>query len=78
MSRLVRTIDGFIDEQHYESADGERVTISRFSDFESQRVWATNPDHLIAQRRGVDEFYSWYDISVAEEVRSRVFDRGSA
>lgn len=75
MSRLVRLTDGFIDERHYDSADGERVTISRFSDLEHQRVWATNPDHLVAQRRGKEEFYAWYDISVAEEVRSHVFDR---
>jgi heme-degrading monooxygenase HmoA len=74
MSRLVKTVDGFIDEKFYVSLTGERVTIVRFRDKESHKVWAQHPDHLVAQRRGRDEFYSWYDISVSEEVYSRHFD----
>jgi heme-degrading monooxygenase HmoA len=70
MSRLVQLTDGFIDEKFYESPDGERVTIARFADLASEQAWATNPEHLAAQRRGRDEFYSWYDIAVTEELRS--------
>jgi|SRR5665213_3135469 len=70
MSRLVRLTDGFIDERFYESPDGERVTIARFADLASEQAWAQNAEHLLAQRRGRDEFYSWYDISVAEELHS--------
>jgi heme-degrading monooxygenase HmoA len=70
MSRLVRLTDGFIDEKFYESPDGERVTIARFADLASEQTWATNPEHLAAQRRGKDEFYSWYDIAVAEDLHS--------
>ncbi len=73
MSRLVRTIDGFIDEKFYTSSDGERVTIVRFKDLESHQRWARYPEHLRAQQRGRDEFYSWYDISVNEELHSRDF-----
>jgi heme-degrading monooxygenase HmoA len=69
MSRLVRLVDGFIDERFYEAADGERVTIARFQSMESEQAWARNPDHLAAQRHGRDEFYSWYEISVAEELQ---------
>ena len=75
MSRIVRTMDGFIDEMFYSSSDGERVTIVRFSNRESHRAWAEHPRHLEAQRRGRDEFYSWYDISVSEETYSRRFER---
>jgi heme-degrading monooxygenase HmoA len=74
MSRLVRLTDGFIDEKFYESPDGERVTIARFADLASEQAWASNPEHLAAQRRGRDEFYSWYDIAVAEELHSRTYD----
>lgn len=73
MSRLVHTMDGFVDEKFYTSSDDERVTIVRFRDRETQRVWAELPDHVAAQRRGRDEFYSWYDISVAEETYQRTF-----
>jgi len=74
MSRLVRSMDGFIDEQFYTSPDGERVTIVRFADRDAQRAWASEPAHAAAQRRGREEFYAWYDISVAEQTYARTFD----
>ena len=73
MSRLVISMDGFVDERSYISSDGERVTIVRFVSRESQRSWAEHPDHRRAQRRGVDEFYSWYDISVSEKIYASSF-----
>ena len=73
MSRLVHAMDGFIDEKFYTSSDDERVTIVRFQDRDSQRAWAELPEHVAAQRRGRDEFYSWYDISVSEETYQRSF-----
>ena len=33
-----------------------------------------NPWHLAAQRRGREEFYSWYDISVSQEIYRHDFD----
>jgi heme-degrading monooxygenase HmoA len=74
MSRLVQTIDGFIDQKFYEAPDGERVTIVRFRDLASQRVWAELLEHVAAQRRGRSEFYSWYDISVCEEMYEHHFE----
>ncbi len=73
MSRLVHLMDGFVDVKFYTSSDGERVTIVRFRDKETQRAWAELPEHVAAQRRGRDEFYSWYDISVSEETYQRSF-----
>lgn len=78
MSRLVSSVDGFVDQRFYISPDGERVTVVRFRDHESHKVWAQHPEHLAAQRRGREEFYSWYDVSVCEEVYSHHFgDAGS-
>jgi heme-degrading monooxygenase HmoA len=77
-SRIVRVLDGFIDEKFYLSPDGERVTIVRFRDAASQREWARYPEHLVAQRRGLDEFYAWYDISVSNETYSRSFSSDAA
>jgi len=73
MRRLVQEMDGFIDEKFYASSDDERVTIVRFRDIESHRAWAEQVDHLAAQRRGRDEFYAWYDISVSEETYQHLF-----
>jgi heme-degrading monooxygenase HmoA len=73
MSRIVSSMAGFVDQKFYVAPDGERVTIVRFADEASHRAWARHPDHLSAQRRGREEFYSWFDISVAEESRGRTF-----
>jgi heme-degrading monooxygenase HmoA len=74
MSAFVRSMNGFIDQTFYRSEDGERVTIVRFRDRDSHRAWAQHPEHLAAQRRGREDFYSWYDISVSEETYQRVFE----
>jgi heme-degrading monooxygenase HmoA len=74
MNYLVQQIDGFIDEKFYVSAEGERVTVVRFRDLESHQAWAQHPEHQVAQRRGRDEFYAWYDISVSQEMYSRNFE----
>jgi len=74
MSALVRTVNGFVDEKFYQSPDGERVTVVRFTDLESHRTWAQHPRHLAAQRRGREEFYSWFDISVSQELHGRTFE----
>jgi heme-degrading monooxygenase HmoA len=74
MSRIVQTMDGFVDQKFYTSTDGERVTIVRFEDRERHRAWAEQPNHLRAQERGRRELYDWYDISVSEESYHRTFE----
>ncbi|MGD1014283.1 MAG: antibiotic biosynthesis monooxygenase [Acidimicrobiales bacterium] len=74
MERVVASMDGFIDQKFYVAGDGERVTIVRFRDWESQRRWAELPSHREAQRRGREEFYSWYDIQVCEERSGHEFE----
>ena len=78
MSELARQMSGFVDEAFYESADGERVTIVRFVDWASHRAWAEHVEHRLAQRRGREEFYSWYDISVCEESYGHRFEGGAS
>ncbi len=74
MSDLVRTSAGFVDEVHFESPSGERVTIVRFTDRPSHDAWAAHPRHREAQRRGREEFYESYDITVADVTYERHFD----
>lgn len=78
MSRLVRQVEGFVDERFYLGDDGERVTIVRFRDRDAQWAWAEHPAHVTAQRRGREEFYTWYDISVSEETYATVFHSSAA
>ena|SRR5487761_1958835 len=74
MSSIVRELDGFIDESFFTSSEGERVTVVRFADRTTHAAWAQHPSHLRAQQRGRTEFYSWYDISVSEEIYCSSFE----
>ena len=75
MTAIAESMPGYIDMSSYAGDDGERVAVIRFTDRESHRAWAQHPDHLAAQRRGREEFYSWYDICVAEQTYGRMFPR---
>ena len=76
MSELAHASAGFLDEVHFESPDGERVTIVRFADRSSHDAWASHARHREAQHRGREEFYESYDITVAEVVHERHFSLG--
>lgn len=73
MSELAHASAGFVSEEHFESPTGERVTIVRFTDRQSHDAWAANARHREAQRRGREEFYEFYDITVAEVSHERHF-----
>ena len=52
--------------------DGERVTIVTFADLVSERAWRDHPEHLVAQRQGIADFYSDYSIQVATVFHDHV------
>jgi heme-degrading monooxygenase HmoA len=62
---LARSMPGFVDAKTFAAPDGERVTIVTFADQGSHEAWRDHPEHRVAQRRGIAEFYSDYSIQVA-------------
>ncbi len=77
MSELAHEMAGFVDESYFESPSGERVTIVRFIDRASHDAWAAHPEHREAQRREREEFYEYFEITVAEVTHERRFALGS-
>ena len=61
---------GFVDIKTFVAEDGERLTVVRFRDEESQRGWKLDPVHKESQAKGRSDFYERYRIAVCEEVRS--------
>jgi heme-degrading monooxygenase HmoA len=61
---LARTMPGHI--------DSKTVT---FADRASHDAWRLHPDHVEAQREGIEKFYETYAIQVAEVTRSHTFTR---
>jgi heme-degrading monooxygenase HmoA len=61
---------GFISLEHFTAPDGTGVSIEHF---ETVIAWRNHPEHLEVQRRGREEFYSWYSMHTCGVVRSHEF-----
>jgi len=78
LERLVRDQPGYVTHKSYGAADGERLTLVWFRDQESLRAWKIQPRHLEAQRRGRERWYQFYEMEVAEIVRTSSFKRAAS
>ena len=75
MEALARAMPGFVDVKSFVADDGERVTISTFTDAESVRAWKAQADHQVAQAEGRSSYYASYTIQVCETVRAGEFSK---
>lgn len=70
MVELAQQSPGFLG---YESAQGEgglEITVSYWDSEEAIRNWKRNAEHLAAQKRGREAFYTAYTIRVAKVERA--------
>jgi len=75
LEELARTMPGFISFKTFAADDDERVSIVEFESEEAITAWYRHPEHLAAQRRGRESFYSEYRIQVCSPVREYEFAR---
>jgi heme-degrading monooxygenase HmoA len=73
MDEIVRTIPGFVSVKDYVADDGERISMVCFESQQSLTAWREHPEHVVAQRRGKQEFYASYDVRICEVVRAYDF-----
>jgi heme-degrading monooxygenase HmoA len=73
MYTLATAMPGFVSYSEYASADGESVTIVEFESAEAQLAWRNHPEHVEAQRRGREELFSMYRITICEAQRDLKF-----
>ena len=78
MIELAQTQPGFLGVESVRGDDGIGITVSYWRDRGAIRDWRVDVEHLAAQQMGRQEFYSWYQIRVAEVVVHRGFDAGEA
>lgn len=76
MLARARSMPGFLEFKHFHADDGERLSLIRWESAETLRAWAEDAQHLTAQRRGRERWYTAYSIDVAEVVRTSRFARG--
>ncbi|CAN5918280.1 antibiotic biosynthesis monooxygenase [soil metagenome] len=67
MAELAKQQPGYLG---HESAREEiGITVSYWADLDSIRNWKMNTEHLFAQKKGREEFYSAYKVRIAKVER---------
>jgi heme-degrading monooxygenase HmoA len=67
---IVSRMPGFISVKDFAAEDGESVAIAEFESPEAVTAWKNDPEHLAAQKRGREEFFSEYTVQVCTVVRA--------
>lgn len=75
MLETARAMPGYVDFKSYRADDGERVSIAWWENEESLKPWREHMRHRLAQQYGRERWYEFYDVQVAEVIRSRRFER---
>jgi heme-degrading monooxygenase HmoA len=73
MLERARAAPGFVDVKSYTAEDGERLTIVRWRDKETLKLWREDAAHRVAQTTGRRLWYEWYRMEVAEVLRETRF-----
>jgi heme-degrading monooxygenase HmoA len=73
MSELAAKMPGHISHKSFAAEDGEWVTIVEFASEPELRAWREHPEHIDAQQKGRELYYSEYQIQVCEVVRESKF-----
>ncbi|NER14403.1 antibiotic biosynthesis monooxygenase [Leptobacterium flavescens] len=73
MEELARTQPGFLD---FESArSGLGIAISYWESLEAIANWKKNSEHLMAQQKGIKNWYSWYKVRICLVEREYDFTK---
>ncbi|MAE96467.1 MAG: antibiotic biosynthesis monooxygenase [Deltaproteobacteria bacterium] len=75
MVELVARVPGFRGIKSFAAEDGERVSIFEFESLAALDSWKRDAEHLVAQRRGREEFYESYELQICQPLRTSHFQR---
>jgi heme-degrading monooxygenase HmoA len=73
MYELASSMPGYISYKDFIAADGENVSIIEFDSLETLAAWREHPEHMLAQQRGRQEFFTDYHIQVCTPTRDYSF-----
>lgn len=62
--------DDLIQLKNYTADDGERLAVVWWRNPETLARWREDPEHREAQQRGRQEWYSFYELSITEVIRT--------
>jgi len=73
METLAKKQNGFIS---IDSARNEvGITVSYWENLEAIQLWKQQTDHIVAQQKGIKDWYSWYNVKICKVEREYTFQR---
>jgi len=73
MEELAKTQSGFLG---IDSArEGVGITVSYWESLEAIKTWKQNAEHIIAQQKGREQWYSWYNTKICKVEREYEFKK---
>ncbi|AXT18724.1 antibiotic biosynthesis monooxygenase [Flavobacteriaceae bacterium AU392] len=73
METLAKQQKGFLGVDSARETVG--ITVSYWESLEAIQLWKQNADHLVAQQKGISDWYSWYHIRVCKVEREYEFNK---
>lgn len=73
MLELARQQEGFMGEESARNELG--ITISYWRDLDAIKNWKQNEEHLLAQQKGRDSFYTYYKTRICKVEREYSFEK---
>ncbi|MFE7634579.1 antibiotic biosynthesis monooxygenase family protein [Kitasatospora sp. NPDC057518] len=72
LAKKVRAVygDDLVQVKNYETEDGERLALVWWRDPETLARWRADVEHHNAQQQGKEKWYAFYELTVAEVVRT--------
>jgi heme-degrading monooxygenase HmoA len=70
MSELARSQHGFLGIQSARGPDGNGITVSYWKTEAAIAAWKENAEHLLAQKRGRNDWYASYEVRIARVERA--------
>ena len=67
---LAKRQSGYLGIETTRGADGLGITVSYWKDEESILAWKQQTQHLLAQKNGIERWYSHYELRVAKVERA--------
>jgi len=73
MEALAKTQKGFMGIDSAKNNLG--ITVSYWKTLEDIKNWKQQTDHLVAQQKGINDWYSWYNVRICKVEREYEFKR---
>ena len=52
------------------------ITVSYWESLEDIKNWKTHSEHLLAQQKGREQWYNWYNVRICKVEKEYEFNRG--